>query len=176
MTNKHRYVIASQDVDVRKHMRRLAGVPVLYISKSVMILEPMGTSSEEIRNREEKSKFRLGLKGARNPDAGEKRKREGNEEQDGEMAEDKPAEERPQKKKRQQGPKQPNPLSMRKSKKAEATQGAKPRAPKSSESQPATTEDADGAASGTTRKRKRKHKPKGDGDGTAAADGEAEEP
>ncbi|CAI6272838.1 unnamed protein product [Periconia digitata] len=178
MTNKHRYVVASQDIDVRKHMRRIAGVPVIYISKSVMLLEPMGASSEEVRNREEKSKFKLGLKGARKPDAGQKRKREGNEEEDEDHAEGQSTDTKPQKKKRQQGPKQPNPLSVKKSKKVEKTapsKNAKPRDPETSEPQPVTTGDADDGAS-STRKRKRKHKPKGNGDATAAAEVEADAP
>lgn len=170
MTNKHRYVVASQDEKVRKHMRRVAGVPVIYISKSVMLLEPMGTSSEEVRNREEKSKFRLGLKGARNPDAGQKRKRDNNEEGEGDITEDKPKDARPQKKKRQHGPKQPNPLSVKKSKKAETPKNTGPRAPETSEPQTSATGDAEGGAASTTRKRKRKHKPKGDGGDVAAAE------
>ncbi|PVI08202.1 hypothetical protein DM02DRAFT_608278 [Periconia macrospinosa] len=171
MTNKHRYVVASQDEKVRKHMRRIAGVPVIYISKSVMLLEPMGTSSEEARNREEKSKFRLGLKGARNPDAGQKRKRDSNEEGQDDIAEEKSTDARPQKKKKKQhGPKQPNPLSVKKSKKAETPKNATPRTPETSEPQTTVTEDAEGGAAGTTRKRKRKHKPKGDSGAMAAAE------
>jgi U3 small nucleolar RNA-associated protein 23 len=29
-TNKHRYVVASQELEVRKHMRTVMGVPLLY--------------------------------------------------------------------------------------------------------------------------------------------------
>lgn len=34
-TNKHRYVVASQSPKVRAHMRTIAGVPNVYINKSV---------------------------------------------------------------------------------------------------------------------------------------------
>src|SRR3954470_7679261 len=59
-TNKHRYVVASQDLEVRKSMRAVQGVPLVYINRSVMIMEPMAGTSAEVREREEKSKFRQG--------------------------------------------------------------------------------------------------------------------
>lgn len=37
-TNKHRYVVASQEQEVRAQFRRIAGVPLVYISRSVMIV------------------------------------------------------------------------------------------------------------------------------------------
>lgn len=37
-TNKHRYVVASQDPEVRARLRGIAGVPLVYISRSVMIV------------------------------------------------------------------------------------------------------------------------------------------
>lgn len=37
-TNKHRYVVASQDGEVRARFRGIAGVPLVYISRSVMIV------------------------------------------------------------------------------------------------------------------------------------------
>ncbi|KAF9736289.1 hypothetical protein PMIN06_008276 [Paraphaeosphaeria minitans] len=176
-TNKHRYVVASQDRKVRAHLRTIPGVPLIYLERAVMIMEPMNTASEELRDREEKNKFRLGLKGQRNPDQPPKRKRDdeeqGAEEQNTEEAQ-------PQKRKKQKGPRQPNPLSMKKAKK-EAPPGSATK-PKSTEPKPpraaAVTEDstdapaADGEDAGP-RKRKRKHKPKGDGDVTANVDAEA---
>ena len=57
-------------------MRRIPGVPLIYINKSVVLMEPMTNATEEHREREEKSKFKMGLKGQRKPDAGEKRKRD----------------------------------------------------------------------------------------------------
>ncbi|KAF2634344.1 hypothetical protein P280DRAFT_474703 [Massarina eburnea CBS 473.64] len=173
-TNKHRYVVASQDPKVRKHMRGVAGVPLIYISKSVMILEPMGTSSEQQREREEKTKFRLGLKGKRNPDAGQKRKRDDAEEQNGNPEEAQSANAQPQKKNKHKGPKEPNPLSMRKSKRAAAPSAPKSRPTEAKEPPPASTEAPDGDASGP-RKRKRKHKPKGESDAAAIADGDVAE-
>lgn len=37
-TNKHRYVVASQEYEVRAQFRRIPGVPLVYISRSVMIV------------------------------------------------------------------------------------------------------------------------------------------
>jgi U3 small nucleolar RNA-associated protein 23 len=53
-TNKHRYVIATQNPKLRAQMRRIPGVPLVYVNKSVMILEPLAASTEDIREREEK--------------------------------------------------------------------------------------------------------------------------
>lgn len=60
--NKHRYVVASQSLDVRRMLRGIRGVPLIYIKRSVMILEPMADESVQIREREEKRKFRAELK------------------------------------------------------------------------------------------------------------------
>lgn len=37
-SNKHRYVVASQEQEVRAKMRAIPGVPLVYISRSVMIV------------------------------------------------------------------------------------------------------------------------------------------
>ncbi|KAH9873799.1 hypothetical protein IAQ61_004426 [Plenodomus lingam] len=131
-TNKFRYIVCSNDVDVRKRMRRIAGVPLIYISKSVVLMEPMADVTEELREREEKSKFRMGLKGQRKPEAGEKRKRNDSEAHDEEPTEVKPTEDAKPSKKRQKGPKGPNPLSVKKAKKD--TGPPKPKATKPAKS------------------------------------------
>src|SRR5277367_3306196 len=64
-TNKHRYVVASQDLDVRKVMRGVMGVPLLYISRSIMIMEPMAGVTAENREKEERKKFRSGIRSGR---------------------------------------------------------------------------------------------------------------
>ncbi|KAF8866546.1 hypothetical protein BDZ45DRAFT_568971, partial [Acephala macrosclerotiorum] len=60
--NKNRYVVASQDLEVRKSMRTVLGVPLVYINRSVMIMEPMASSTADNREKEERGKFRAGLK------------------------------------------------------------------------------------------------------------------
>jgi U3 small nucleolar RNA-associated protein 23 len=166
MTNKFRYVVASQDPKVRAHLRRIPGVPLVYISKSVVILEPMAAESQTYRDTEEKAKFKAGIKGARGAHAGQKRKRDeedGTEEKGIDSIEGSTAGTRPQKTKKQKGPKGPNPLSVKKSKK-KSTLSSVADAPTPAHDQPpvaenSIAEDAD-ASKG---KRKRKHRPKGEG-------------
>ncbi|RKF60342.1 rRNA-processing protein utp23 [Erysiphe neolycopersici] len=107
--NKHRYVVASQDLNVRKAMRDLMGVPLVYINRSVMIMEPMAGKTTESIVRDEQVKLRAG---AKRGTIGLKRKRNDGQ-QDGQV----------QlcengsllvKKKISRGPKGPNPLSVKK--------------------------------------------------------------
>ncbi|KAJ4288084.1 hypothetical protein N0V90_012101 [Kalmusia sp. IMI 367209] len=181
LTNKHRYVVASQDPELRAKFRNVAGVPLIYISKSVMIMEPMASATEDQRDREERNKFRAGLKGQRNLDQTptQKRKRDDEEGADGDDIEGSSmGDSRPQKKKKKRkGPKEPNPLSMKKAKKAQEVPEGSVTKPRSSDSKPSrpvaadATDDTvpDGEGSGH-RKRKRKHKPKGE---DSTVDGEA---
>ncbi|KAI9171346.1 rRNA-processing UTP23 [Paramyrothecium foliicola] len=125
--NKHRYVVASQSQEVRRTLREVRGVPLIYIKRSVMILEPMADESVQVRAREEKSKFRAELK----KNLG-KRKREDNDEKDDESDEEGKKEavapaapilgkgdaiaSSKEKKRKGHGPKGPNPLSMKRKK------------------------------------------------------------
>lgn len=150
-TNKHRYVVATQDEDVRAFMRRIPGVPMIYIHRSVMILEPMANSTEKFRSREEKGKFKAGLRdsgsqvlGKRSRGSDEAIDQEGSDQNEGQQVE--------QKKKRKRGPKGPNPLSVKKAKKStHDSLAVKP-------PQRSLQENEDKS----TRKRKRKRKPKGE--------------
>lgn len=121
-TNKHRYVVATQDREVRAAMREVAGVPLVYINRSVMVMEPMAGRSAEVREAEEKSKVRAGLKSRRGAEvSGEKRKAAEDDDGDEEMK-DAEASTAP-KRKKPKGPSGPNPLSMKKSKKEKAQEG-----------------------------------------------------
>ncbi|KAH7399479.1 Fcf1-domain-containing protein [Pyrenochaeta sp. MPI-SDFR-AT-0127] len=183
-TNKHRYVVATNDPKVRAKMRQIAGVPLIYISKSVVLMEPMANASEEQREREEKSKFKQGLKGQRKPDAGQKRKRNDDEEngQDSRSTVDGASGDTgSQKKKRHKGPKGPNPLSVKKAKKegsqAQSSTVKKTKSTGEDTSHTGATDatDAQDADASGPRKRKRKHKSKGDG-GAALVDEEPASP
>ncbi|CAK7270169.1 hypothetical protein SEPCBS57363_003967 [Sporothrix epigloea] len=70
--NKHRYVVASQDQSVRRYMRTVSGVPLIYINRSVMIMEPMSEMTAKVGASAERAKFRSELRKS----AGEKRKRD----------------------------------------------------------------------------------------------------
>jgi U3 small nucleolar RNA-associated protein 23 len=116
--NKHRYVVASQGQDVRRMLRGVQGTPLIYIKRSVMILEPMADESAQLREREERMKFRAEIKSALIG----KRKREREDEGEGDGKDDdadeaaSPAREK-KKKSKGKGPKGPNPLAVKKPKK-----------------------------------------------------------
>ncbi|KAF4635456.1 hypothetical protein G7Y89_g2633 [Cudoniella acicularis] len=142
-TNKHRYVVASQALDVRKHMRGIMGVPLVYINRSVMIMEPMAEATAENREKEERVKFRAGLKRG---SGSLKRKRE----------DDVPKEEDDvPKKKKTKGPKEPNPLSVMKSKKPKREVDD---SKNGSTAEGSHQQQPDGSETLVKKKRKRKHK------------------
>jgi U3 small nucleolar RNA-associated protein 23 len=91
--NKHRYILATQDDKLRSEMRLVPGVPMVYIRRAVMIMEPPSSATMGRRDEIERKKLGLG-------DTMGKRKRE-----EGDV-------ERPAKKRK--GPKEPNPLSVKK--------------------------------------------------------------
>lgn len=183
--NKHRYVVASQNSEIRAWLRRIPGVPLIYVYRSVMLLEPMAESTESARNAEEREKFRAGVV---RPKSGSsnlgKRKREmpdedaGNQggpvmepeasrQHDGEdgfegKGEGEGTEVR--KKPVRKGPKAPNPLSMRKKKEAKIREPRKPR--EGSDTGPSI---GDGLAlqigDGDAARRKRRRKPSSDRQG-----------
>ncbi|KAF2217404.1 hypothetical protein CERZMDRAFT_31213 [Cercospora zeae-maydis SCOH1-5] len=171
--NKHRYVVASQDDQVRRKMRAVVGVPLVYIKRSVMILEPMAEVSAGVREKEEKAKVKAGLSGRRvtgNTATGEKRKREEDDEDSDEDA-TRGREPAQTKKQKQKGPKGPNPLSVKKPKREnQSTTSQKQLSDtntviqKKAKSDPQTAEKVDvNSAEGISEapaKRKRKRKPK----------------
>ncbi|KAI9802191.1 MAG: hypothetical protein M1825_002911 [Sarcosagium campestre] len=125
-TNKHRYVVASQDGAVRASMRGISGVPLVYINRSVMILEPMAEVTEVTRDREERGKLKTGLKSKRGSSNSLKRKRDNDDAErlistgpDGSLTKLKSSPiDDSMTKKRSKGPKGPNPLSVKKPKKS----------------------------------------------------------
>ncbi|KAL2886746.1 rRNA-processing protein utp23 [Ceratocystis lukuohia] len=138
--NAKHYIVATQDQDVRRLMRSIKGVPLIFERRGVIIMEPMADVSVQEKLREERIKFRTGLrKQEKGPIAGEKRKRGDDEEEDGDVlmhdaddndeevaderksAAEKKADEKKKKYKKAYGRKQPNPLSVKKSKKPVAT-------------------------------------------------------
>ncbi|KAI1456437.1 Fcf1-domain-containing protein [Annulohypoxylon moriforme] len=129
--NKHRYVCAINDDDVRANIRQVAGTPLVYIRRSVMIMEPMATVSTAIRAKDEKNKFRAELK----PSAG-KRKRDDDGDQvekDEQVTANAAEDEQPKKKKKNYGPKQPNPLAVKKKKSKSESDEQESKAPKANE-------------------------------------------
>ncbi|KAF2771931.1 hypothetical protein EJ03DRAFT_11580 [Teratosphaeria nubilosa] len=196
-SNKHRYIVVTQDLQARKKLRQVAGVPLVYINRSVMILEPMAGKTEDVVESEEKMKIRAGLKSQR-PAAGSgaKRKRADDEEAD-EVTKPAAAEKsgesgQAQKKRKVKGLQGPNPLSVKKAKKEKpvarqveneravirkATKRDPQAAEKTLSGEAATTDSAIEGVTDGPRKRKRKRKPKdgevgGEASASAADDGD----
>ncbi|QLL35088.1 hypothetical protein HG536_0H04640 [Torulaspora globosa] len=130
--NKHRYVVATQDIDIRRSLRRTPGVPLVYTSRSVMVMEPLSDASSKVSKAVEEDKLFKGLNDPRN--ASLKAKEDASKDNQQETT-----------RKRPRGPKQPNPLSVKKKK------SIKP----SSADQSAETGSGDATKSS---KRRRKHK------------------
>ena len=124
LTNKNRYVVASQDEEVRRFCRGVKGVPLVFVRRSVMIMEPMAESTVGAREGLERSKFRSGLRG-RGAGLLGKRKRgaedtEPHSERDNGANKTADGDQDDVKRKKVRGPKGPNPLAVRKPKKAVA--------------------------------------------------------
>lgn len=102
--NKHRYIVASQDVQIRRKLRRIPGVPLVHISRSVMVMEPLSDASARVSKKKEISKLYEGLNSSKKvtqkPTETKKELQE----------------ERKPKQRGPRGPKGPNPLSMKKRK------------------------------------------------------------
>jgi U3 small nucleolar RNA-associated protein 23 len=129
---------------LRSGARSIPGVPIIYVKRSVMILEPMSTPSEKVRLGVERSKFKTGVEAALSA-VGGKRKRDDEDE----------AAAKPRGLKRA---KAPNPLSVKKPKKDKPRpegQGRKP----SNGDENANGNGSDGETTNAAKtKRKRRHK------------------
>ncbi|KAL8894261.1 MAG: hypothetical protein Q9192_004473 [Flavoplaca navasiana] len=178
-TNRNRYVVASQEEEVRRFCRSVRGVPLVYVKRSVMILEPMAERTAGVKEGIEREKFRTGLRAKPG-----KRKREPEGEDEDELArerleheeaefvdgEDKGNGEKTVKKKKSRGPKGPNPLSIKKAKKEKPRTEEAPKdtaLPGLADGETTNRPDnemtviertADGAEPMGKRKRRRKHK------------------
>ncbi|EXJ92354.1 hypothetical protein A1O3_00904 [Capronia epimyces CBS 606.96] len=90
--NKQHYILATADadereakskgfLDVRERARLIPGVPIVYVKRSVMILEELSGASENVRRKGEKEKLAQGLLGV----GDRKRKRGDGEENEDEL-------------------------------------------------------------------------------------------
>lgn len=120
---------------LRLRARSIPGVPIIYVKRSVMVLEPLSNPSSNVRDGAERAKFRFGLD---------------------DPSLEKAAEAEEPKKKRGPKVKAPNPLSVKKSKKKEAGPG--PAKTTKEKSQENADEKPDGEETGTAKpKRRRRH-------------------
>jgi U3 small nucleolar RNA-associated protein 23 len=127
---------------LRRGARSIPGVPIVYVKRSVMILEPMSAPSEGIRDGVEEDKLRTGLtdQSARKsggPDGGEKKK-----------------------KREPKKAKGPNPLSVKKPKKRVEQKATAKRERPGDEAEKGDSEKAaeDGEAAPKPKRRRRHHK------------------
>ncbi|KAG7292245.1 hypothetical protein NEMBOFW57_002280 [Staphylotrichum longicolle] len=105
------------DEDLRDRLRSVVPTPLMYVKRSVVILEPMSSHSAQAREREERAKFMDGI--IRQPQKRKREEKDSDEEGSGSEGEDEVeagAKDKP-KKKKQYGRKGANPLSVKKSKK-----------------------------------------------------------
>lgn len=150
---------------LRSSARDIPGVPIVYVKRSVMVLEPMSRPSEGVRDGYEQGKFRVGLDA---DSALGKRKRGENENADG------GAEKKDDKKKKSGKAKGPNPLSMKKPKKREDQSAADKKKPVRKDAGNGETagdapEPKEGDSNTPKPKRRRRHnKAKGEGGGDDA--------
>lgn len=119
-TNRNRYVVASQEEGVRRFCRGVKGVPLVYVKRSVMILEPMAESTICVKEGIERDKFRTGLRARPGKTKREDQEEGGEDNEDGEEKNNMDMGEGSKEKaavKKARGAKGPNPLSVKKPKK-----------------------------------------------------------
>lgn len=97
--NKHRYVVASQSARLRRRLRAVPGVPLIFMNRSVMVMEPASDASKRAAALSENAKLSAGLNDSK---VGYVDKQE-------EISVEEP-------KKKRKGPSEPNPLSVKKKK------------------------------------------------------------
>jgi U3 small nucleolar RNA-associated protein 23 len=107
--NKHRYLVASNNYELRKKLRKIPGVPMVFMNRSVMVMEPLSEASKKFSENVESAKLTGGLNDIHYG------KTKDEEENEGENEEKTESQEPPVLRKRK-GPKGPNPLSMKKKK------------------------------------------------------------
>lgn len=103
--NKHRYVVAAQNYELRVKLRKVPGVPLIFMNRAVMVMEPISEATSKYSEAFERKKLTAGLNDAKYTGIVPK-------ESEVELKE---AVQQPAPKKRK-GPKGPNPLSIKKKK------------------------------------------------------------
>lgn len=138
--NKHRYVIATQDKEIRSQFKTVPGVPSIVINRSVMILEAMNKVTKHKRDGMEREKFSKGIVDARAAEKVLKKRKREDEEDAAEGAEGAvEGEAKEKKKKKKRGEKGPNPLSVMKKKPVDAAKPPKKKAAVAAEGDADTT-------------------------------------
>ncbi|KAG2177051.1 hypothetical protein INT43_007707 [Umbelopsis isabellina] len=118
--NPHNYCVASQDIELRKELRKIPGVPLIHINRSVVVLEPPSSATKQKIEEGEKAKT---LPNEKELQFMHKKKKELKKQAiEGKDSKGDGAKADNSKKRKRKGPKQPNPLSMKKKKKPKVAQ------------------------------------------------------
>ncbi|KAK4201266.1 putative rRNA-processing protein [Triangularia verruculosa] len=167
--NKFRYVVATQDEMLREKLRSVVPTPLMYVKRSVLILEPMAEASQRVRDKEEKAKFMSGIVRGTSKRKREEEEEEEEDEDDKSGSEDEDDKDKsksstqgeggkPKKKKKNYGKKGPNPLAVKKAKKV--TEGQKEQRPGKEETE---TPAAETPGEHKTKRKRRKKTTAGEG-------------
>jgi U3 small nucleolar RNA-associated protein 23 len=62
VANPHWYIVTAQEPEIKAELRSIPGVPLIYITRSVVILEPISGVSNDAREIAERVKFWQGIK------------------------------------------------------------------------------------------------------------------
>jgi len=100
--NKHRYLVASNNYELRKKLRKIPGVPMVFMNRSVMVMEPLSEASKKFSENVESAKLTGGLNDIHHGKI--KEEEEKTETQEAPVL------------KKRKSPKGPNPLSVKKKK------------------------------------------------------------
>ncbi|GAA6015025.1 hypothetical protein JCM10207_008708 [Rhodosporidiobolus poonsookiae] len=125
--NKNRYVFATQSLELRQNLRRVPGSPIVYIARSVMLLEAPSDQTLAKKRKMETAKLHVSaeelaqITGQPIPSTSAAAASSDGED-DAADAAAQPAKKKP----KQRGPKGPNPLSVKKKKKADPAAGNRP--------------------------------------------------
>ncbi|GAA6018377.1 hypothetical protein JCM11491_005950 [Sporobolomyces phaffii] len=125
--NRNRYVVATQSTELRSSLRKVPGTPIVYIARSVVLLESPSDQTLAKKHAMETSKLHapaaelalLSGKPLVEPRSRSTSPPASDDDKDADSSTTTAAAE-PKKKKKQRGPKGPNPLSVPKKKKAKA--------------------------------------------------------
>ncbi|GMM47326.1 rRNA-binding ribosome biosynthesis protein [Pichia kluyveri] len=110
--NKYRYLVVTQDENLRTSLRNIAGVPLVFLHRSVLVMEPLSKVTKRVVSAVERMKLTQGLNSI---DAGKRSRDSDNEDGEDGEGDDQNNENRPVKKgKKVKGV---NPLAMKKKQK-----------------------------------------------------------
>ncbi|BGP42075.1 hypothetical protein JCM10449v2_006077 [Rhodotorula kratochvilovae] len=179
--NKNRYVYATQSLALRQALRRVPGSPIIYIARSVLLLEAPSDQTLAKKRQMETAKLHVSpaelalITGQPLPSAEPAASTSASATGEGDAAASAAA----KKPRKPKGPKGPNPLSVRKKKSAPSADGGRP--PKRAREEDGGKKEGGEVASMPTRgdgearkkrKRRRKGAAGGEGEGAEGAGGE----